>query len=116
MMGHLHNTYSMNPPIVLILDEYEAANLLWLLAAAHMPVGSRPEHLNTGDWCGQLRLQLRQAMMENQADRMRYFKGYRPVKPNTQGVAFDELEEALFMTGTFVEQRTSSQSVSEEGR
>lgn len=34
------------------MDEYEAANLLWLLRVA------RHTQLDTGDWCGQLRYKL----------------------------------------------------------
>ena len=34
------------------MDEYEAANLLWLLRVA------RHTQLDTGDWCGQLRHKL----------------------------------------------------------
>lgn len=61
-----YNDYSgLKTPIVLVLDDYEAANLHWLLRMALIPAGERKDlNLNTGDWNGQILWQLEDAIMD----------------------------------------------------
>lgn len=44
------------------LNEYQAANLRWLLCHAYH--GTAPLNLNTGDWCGELLWELEQRMID----------------------------------------------------
>jgi|SRR5690348_4030602 len=82
----LHNTFAHNPPIILVLDEYEAANLHWLLSVALNHQASKftyvkdpnggvggqwvatvhPVGLHTGDWTAQVKGQLEGAMQEHE--------------------------------------------------
>lgn len=48
--------------IAVVLNDYHIRNLRWLLR--HAWHGRAPEHLNTGDWCGEILWALEAAMIE----------------------------------------------------
>lgn len=64
-MRPFNNYGGKDTPIVLILDDYEAANLHWLLRVALISPNERKDlNLNTGDWNGQILWQLEHAIID----------------------------------------------------
>lgn len=82
----LSNSFWSNPPIILVLDDYEAANLHWLLRVALLSIEARKNiHTNTGDWNGQILWQLEEAIKEKFELTSRRMDGPKSFqKPNSE--------------------------------